>query len=89
MVLFVMPTEGDGRLGITASRKIGRAVTRSRAKRRLRELYRLHQPRTVTESLDVVVNARASCAGAPWSGLVRDFHDCLVKATEKMETGKR
>jgi ribonuclease P protein component len=34
---------GKSRIGITVSRKVGRAVVRNRIKRRVREYYRLHR----------------------------------------------
>jgi ribonuclease P protein component len=84
-----MRTDGTSRLGVTASRKIGNAVIRARAKRRLRELYRLRQSITVTESLDLVVNARRSCVLVPWQMLERDFESCLERLGERMNTDRR
>jgi ribonuclease P protein component len=46
---------------------------RSRTKRRLRELYRIHRHEFEGFPVDSVINARASCASAPWSELERDF----------------
>jgi ribonuclease P protein component len=71
VVFFV--TRGQGRFGVTASRKVGSAVRRSRSKRRLRELYRLHRADLPAGQWDVVANARRSCATAPWHELERDF----------------
>jgi len=84
-----MRTEGSSRLGVTASRKIGNAVIRARAKRRLRELYRLRQSTTVTEALDLVVNARRSCVLVPWQSLARDFESCLERLGERMNADRR
>ena len=89
VVLFAMRTEGSSRLGVTASRKIGNAVIRARAKRRLRELYRLRQSTTVTEALDLVVNARRSCVSVPWQSLARDFESCLERLGERMNADRR
>ena len=89
MVLFAMRTEGQGRFGVTASRKVGNAVIRSRTKRRLRELYRLRQSTTVTESIDLIANARRSCARVPWRVLERDFDSCLGQLGERMKAGRR
>ena len=81
MVLFVMQAEhGFGRYGVTASRRIGGAVTRARSKRRLRELYRLHRHHSGIENIDIVANARVGCAGARWSELEEDFLRCLGRS---------
>ena len=62
-VLFARPSGGDGqaRLGITASRKVGNAVVRNRVKRRIREWFR-RGGQAQLAGLDVVVIARASAA---------------------------
>ncbi len=39
MVLFFLPTDGIKKVGFTATKKIGNAVKRNRAKRRLRALF--------------------------------------------------
>ena len=79
MVVFARPRTGEGgsRLGVTASRRVGGAVTRSRCRRRLRELFRLNTAVIAGLQLDVVVNARRSCAEARWSELEREFRRCL------------
>ncbi len=51
------------RLGITASRKIGKAVVRNRIKRRLREIFRTNK-RAIFPHCDLVVNAKRAAAQA-------------------------
>jgi ribonuclease P protein component len=65
---------------VTASRRVGGAVARSRCKRRLRELYRIHQHVFEGSPADVVVNARSSSAIAPWKELERDFLATVQRA---------
>jgi len=89
MVLFAVRTEGESRFGVTASRKVGNAVFRARSKRRLRELYRTRPLNDVTESLDLVANARRSCARAPWQKLKQDFEFCLDRLSERMRAERR
>ena len=50
---------------------------RNRAKRRLRELYRLRPGDGAGPSCDIVANARRSSATAPWAELEKDFMGCL------------
>jgi ribonuclease P protein component len=89
LVLFLMPTDGHtGRFGVTASRRVGGAVVRSRCKRRLRELYRLHREVLGGREFDMVANARNGCATAPWDGLERDFLHCLRRGLDSAATAR-
>ena len=89
MVIFAMQTDGRGRLGVTATRKIGNAVARARGKRRLREVYRRRPPGVNRVGIDLVINARRSCLDAPWDALVEDFDDCLSRVVTRMAAERR
>jgi ribonuclease P protein component len=71
------PGEPPVRVGLTASRKVGNAVCRNRARRRLREAARQVLPVHATPGHDFVLVARAGTAGRPWPDLLRDIGDGL------------
>ena len=78
LVVFALPREGgECRLGITATRRLGGAVVRNRARRRVRELVRRHGELLAGRAVDLVVNPRVGCAAAPWAELEGDFARCL------------
>lgn len=92
LVLFArVRSEGSvSRLGVTASRKVGGAVERSRCRRRLRELFRLYFESEI--ALDVVLNARRSCSVAPWLELCEDFARAIAVTRRRfagVEAGSR
>ena len=74
---------GADRLGIIASRKVGSAVVRNRAKRRVREIFRHTEPDGAMtagrQPFDVVVIVRRELVDAPFAALSADVHGALRK----------
>jgi ribonuclease P protein component len=67
------------RLGVVTSRKIGGAVLRSRARRLLRESFRLHQDE-LARPVDLVLIARPSIVGKGFAEVERDFLRAVKQA---------
>lgn len=73
MVLWVRTGEGASlRLGVVASKKVGAAHQRARAKRRLREAWRLNRCRMGGEK-DVVLVSRRAILNASWDDVVNEL----------------
>ena len=66
------------RLGFTVSTKLGCAVVRNRARRRLREVCRLSAP-AMKPGYDLVVVARGRCLTAPFQQLRRQYEGACRK----------
>ena len=60
-------------VGFTASKKVGNAVVRNRAKRRLREVARQHLPQVGRAGMDYVLVARQKTAQCPFPELLASF----------------
>jgi ribonuclease P protein component len=67
------------KLGIVTSKKIGGAVARSRARRLLRESFRLHQ-HDLARPVELVLVARNSIAGKKFADVEKDFLLVLKRA---------
>ena len=73
LALYVRKNGRSGnRLGLTVSTKVGCAVVRNRVRRRLREVYRLHEDQ-LRLGFDVVVVARVRAAHVSYWELDRAF----------------
>lgn len=73
------PGEPLIRLGLTASRKVGNAVVRNRARRRLREAARQILTAHAAPGHDFVLVARAATAERPWTELLGDLIAALKR----------
>lgn len=71
---------GRFRVGFTASRKVGGAVARNRAKRRLRAAARAILPLQARECTDYVLVARVATLTRPFAELTKDLAQTLAAA---------
>lgn len=83
VVLFYSPNELQrSRLGITATKKLGKAVARNRVKRWTREVYRRQRESLGLDSrqLDLVVNVKPNAADATFA----DYEQELVRVLRRV-----
>ena len=72
------PSSGAIRVGFTATKKIGNAVVRNKAKRRLRHVARELLPEHGLRGVDYVFIARNSTASTPYKSLISNTRDALA-----------
>jgi ribonuclease P protein component len=88
MTVLAQPSHAPcDRLGIIASRRLGGAVVRNRAKRRLRAIFRLQHAETPLPAgvhpLDLVVIPRRELASAPFLAITADFQSAVRRLRSK------
>ncbi|MCH8918383.1 MAG: ribonuclease P protein component [Proteobacteria bacterium] len=81
LVLQARPRDqgGDIRVGFTATRRVGGAVQRNRAKRRLRAAAEAVLPGAAAPGCDYVLIARRATLDRPFAALVRDLTGALKR----------
>ena len=81
--------DGPIGLGLTATKKLGGAVVRNRARRRLREAARQLLPQLGLAGVDYVFVARQQTPEAAWSTLLDDIGNALIRLRADLEAGTR
>ena len=75
--VFILPNDGGaGRLGIAATRKLGGAVQRNRAKRLIREVFRRNK---IAPGFDVVVIPKRDLLDASLSDIEADYRALIER----------
>ena len=88
LVLYARKNRTDGnRVGVTVSKKLGKAHVRNRTRRRIREVYRLNEEK-FQPGWDIVVVARTKAVEAPFEKLTASYLTLAKKAGQlkKVET---
>ena len=79
--VFSMPNAGTvGRLGIAATRKLGGAVRRNRAKRQIREIFRRNK---IAPGFDVVIIPKRELLDATLTDLEADYRALIERRLRK------
>lgn len=74
------------RFGFTATKALGGAVIRNRARRRLKEAVRLVAPARSKPGYDYVLIARSGTLQRPFTDLTRDLERALAKVHKARES---
>lgn len=77
---------GTSRLGIVASKRLGDAVRRNRAKRLIREMFRQSSSVPAGQAIDIVVIPRRELFGASFSSLRNDFDAVLRRSISRVSS---
>jgi ribonuclease P protein component len=77
--------EGPARVAVVAGRKLGGAVRRNRAKRRLRAAV---DQRRLPDGLDFVLIARPEVVAAPFAALVTEVERVAARAAKQAAAGR-
>jgi ribonuclease P protein component len=84
LVLYALelpaPAVAPPRVGVVSSRKLGGAVQRNRARRLIREAWRLHRPKLNRQNVQLVLAARVAIVGHPRQAVDAELGKLLAAA---------
>lgn len=87
LVALTVSRPGSRRLGLTVSKKVGKAVCRNRIKRWLREAWR-RRKHSFPQGIDLVLVARSSAATSSFAVLDAQLGSFAERLTRRMTVGR-
>lgn len=84
-VLFVVENASGSRIGVTTTKKVGKANVRNRMKRWVREIFRNH--RTSLPPLDFVVNLKTGAPNATFQEFSADLEKLFRRTRSRGPVG--
>ena len=87
VIFFAANSLSFSRIGITATKKVGKATVRNRLKRWTREVYRRNRDLLGLDhrSVDIVVNVKPNAADAPFRDFSEDFRRALRRVADEKQ----
>lgn len=82
LVIYILKNKSDySRVGISVSKKVGKAITRNRVRRLIKEAYRLNIDEKIKPGYDIVFIARVSSKDTTFKDIDKSIKN-LVKRTD-------
>jgi ribonuclease P protein component len=83
-VLYYLPSDNNFHYGVTASKRIGNAVTRNKYKRIIKSLVRDYYQNVFLKPLKVNITAKASIAQKNFIAISQDFNYAMNKVLKNV-----
>lgn len=81
LVMYILENKSEeSRLGISVSKKVGKAITRNRVRRLIREVYRLNVDDKVKAGYDIVFIARIASKDATHKDIEKSVNYLVKKS---------
>ena len=81
LVMYTLPNRSEyNRIGISVSKKVGKANVRNKARRRIKESYRLNIDGNIKSGYDIVFIARVAISDADYIDIEKAMKHLIKKA---------
>ncbi len=86
LVMYILDNKSDStRVGISVSKKVGKAITRNKIRRRIKEAYRLNIDEKVKNGYDLVFIARVAVKDVDYKNIEKSMNHLMKKANIKLD----